>query len=485
MQRTANRAPVGRAAPEERVCELVAERIRASGLWEAPGEQPDRRRTHLVSPEPFALGPDTVRFLRDIGPALLAFYSAANDLYLHAGHEWVGEYLDIGKPEDVVRHAAMRYQRRSLPAVIRPDVLLTPEGPVITELDSVPGGIGHLDCLSAAYEDLGFELIGSPRGVRDAFAAMLKEAASKVDPVCAIVVSDESADYAPEMAYLAGELRGVGVSAHQVGPRDIAFTEEGLYLGAGRERRRIDVVYRFFELFDLPNIPKSELISYAARKKLAAITPPYKHFLEEKLLLALLHSEMLREYWTAAMGERTYLLLTRAICPTFILDNRPVPPHARISGFEWRGRPIRDWREIKSGTQKERRLALKPSGFSELSWGSRGLRIGHDMSQEDWGEAVEHALAEFERSPWVLQPFREASRWGLKYYDEASAGLRDMDARVRLCPYYLVFDGKAELAGVLATACPKDKKAIHGMVDAVMAPCSAAVGSPQHPSTGE
>ena len=107
------------------------------------------------------------------------------------------------------------------------------------------------------------------------------------------------------------------------------------------------------------------------------------------------------------------------------------------------------------------------------------------MSQEDWGEAVEHALAEFERSPWVLQPFREASRWGLKYYDEASAGLRDMDARVRLCPYYLVFDGKAELAGVLATACPKDKKAIHGMVDAVMAPCSAAVGSPQHPSTGE
>lgn len=478
MRRTANRAEADTAAPGERVCELVREKVRASGLWGAPGEQPDRFRTHLVAPEPFGLAAETVSFLRDLGPALLAFYSAANDLYLRAGHEWASEYLDIGKPEDVVRHSAMRYQRRALPAVIRPDVLLTAEGPVITELDSVPGGIGHLDCLSAAYEELGFEVIGSPRGMRDAFAAMLRETAGKPDPVCAIVVSDESADYTPEMAYLAGELRGIGVNAYQVGPRDVVFTEHGLFLGGEEESLRIDVVYRFFELFDLPNIPKSELISYAARKKLVAVTPPYKHFLEEKLLLALLHSEMLRDFWIAAMGDDAYSVLARTICPTFILDSRPVPPHARISGFEWRGQPIRDWREIKSGTQKERRAAIKPSGFSELAWGSRGLRIGHDMSQEDWGEAVEHALVEFATSPWVLQPFREASRWGVKYYDEAVKGIREMDARVRLCPYYLVSDGTASLAGVLATACPKDKKAIHGMVDAVMAPCSEEGAAP-------
>ena len=46
-----------------------------------------------------------------------------------------------------------------------------------------------------------------------------------------------------------------------------------------------------------------------------------------------------------------------------------------------------------------------------------------------------------------------------------------MQARVRLCPYYFVIDDRAELGGVLATACPKDKKIIHGMVDAVMSPC--------------
>jgi len=52
-----------------------------------------------------------------------------------------------------------------------------------------------------------------------------------------------------------------------------------------------------------------------------------------------------------------------------------------------------------------------------------------------------------------------------------------MAARVRLCPYYFVHgegDGaRTTLGGVLATACPADKKIIHGMSDAVLVPCSA------------
>ena len=51
-----------------------------------------------------------------------------------------------------------------------------------------------------------------------------------------------------------------------------------------------------------------------------------------------------------------------------------------------------------------------------------------------------------------------------------------MKGRVRLCPYYFVAgDGdaaRAELGGVLATICPADKKIIHGMTEAIFAPCS-------------
>lgn len=459
---------------ERDVCGLVLDGIRSAGLWRIPGEHIDSPRTHLISPEPFALSSDQVEQLRKLGDVLLAFYSAANDLYLRGGYDWVNEYLDIGKPNDLLRHARMKYQKHALPGIIRPDILLTDDGFKITELDSVPGGFGHLDCLSAAYERAGFEIVGGGRGVRDRFAEMLQRLIGPIGhigPIVAIVVSDESVDYLLEMSYLAGELRAAGVNAWAVHPREVAFTEEGLFIEAEGERVRIDVMYRFFELFDVLNIPKAELISYAARKKLVAVTPPYKPFLEEKMLLALIHHGALAEYWRGALGEEQFGLLRQTIVETHIMDNRPVPPHAQIAGFTWRGGPIRDWRSICDGTQKERRFVLKPSGFSPLAWGSRGVKVGQDMSAEDWGAAVDEALASFDRSPYVIQSFRDTALIGVKYQDEAAGEMREMQARVRLCPYYFAIDGRAELGGVLATACPKDKKLIHGMVDAVMAPC--------------
>lgn len=450
---------------------MVLERIRSAGLWRIPGEHVESSRTHLVSPQPFPLSSSQVGTLRRLGEALLAFYAAANDLYLRGQHPWVNEYLNIGKGEDLLRHACMKYQKSALPGIIRPDILVTDDGFKITELDSVPGGFGHLDCLSSAYEEAGFELVGGRRGIRDRFAYMLRSRTSAEDPVVAIVVSDESVDYLPEMQYLASELREFGLHAHAVHPREIAFTEEGLYIEIDGERLRIDVAYRFFELFDLLNIPKAELVSYAARKKLVAVTPPYKPFLEEKMLLALFHHASLREHWLRALGEENYQLLSETLAETHIVDDRPVPPHAEISGFRWRGGAIRDWRSICEGTQKERQLVLKPSGFSPLAWGSRGVKIGHDMSQEDWCAAVDEALASFDSTPYVLQHFQDTALIGVKYSNESDAEAREMRARVRLCPYYFVVDGRAEMGGVLATACPKDKKLIHGMVDAIIAPC--------------
>ena len=451
-------------------CGIVRERMDDAGLWRVPGQAGDRR-THLLGAEPFALSASHVERIQKLGAALPAFYRAANELYLRSDCDWVRAYLDIGKGDELIRHAAMKYQRGSLPGIIRPDILITDDGLMITELDSVPGGFGHLDCLSAGYEDAGWDLIGSPRGIRDGFAAMLREASGTDDPVCAIVVSEESVDYRPEMAHIARELREIGFRAYSVQPRGVIFTEDGLFIEPDGERLRVDVIYRFFELFDLLNIPKSELVSYAARKKLVVVTPPYKHFLEEKMLMAMIHADALRDYWLRTLGEDYYSLLTDTIAPTWIMDNRPVPPHAEISGFLRRANPIRDWRVIAHGTQKERELVLKPSGFSPLAWGARGVKVGHDMPESEWAEAVEHALAGFDTSPYVLQPFGDTKLFRVSYFDGACPEPREMDARVRLCPYYFVTGDQTRLGGILATACPKNKKLIHGMVDAVITPC--------------
>ena len=51
-----------------------------------------------------------------------------------------------------------------------------------------------------------------------------------------------------------------------------------------------------------------------------------------------------------------------------------------------------------------------------------------------------------------------------------------------MSPYYFIVGDKAELGGVLATLCPSNKKIIHGMVDAIMAPCAI---NPDIPTEGE
>jgi hypothetical protein len=127
-------------------------------------------------------------------------------------------------------------------------------------------------------------------------------------------------------------------------------------------------------------------------------------------------------------------------------------------------------------SQKERDLILKVSGFSENAWGARGVFLGSDLSQADWSVAVDAALANFETSPSVLQRFHKPSLVETSWFDFAKNEVVPMKGRARLCPYYFVSgDGdnlKSQLGGVLATIVPADKKIVHGMSDAVIAPCS-------------
>jgi hypothetical protein len=45
-----------------------------------------------------------------------------------------------------------------------------------------------------------------------------------------------------------------------------------------------------------------------------------------------------------------------------------------------------------------------------------------------------------------------------------------MKGRLRLSPYYFIYEGRAHWSGTLATFCPADKKIIHGMKDGALMP---------------
>jgi hypothetical protein len=120
---------------------------------------------------------------------------------------------------------------------------------------------------------------------------------------------------------------------------------------------------------------------------------------------------------------------------------------------------------------------LKVSGFSAHAWGARGVFLGSDLSHADWAAAVDQAIAGFEHSPRVLQRYHKPRLVESQWFDFARGQLVPMQGRARLCPYYFVSgdaeNARASLGGVLATICPADKKIIHGMTEAIFAPCSA------------
>lgn len=435
---------------------------------------PNSNSPWRVSPEPFWMPPRVIDHLKRLGVHLYEFYKACNLLYSQSVRNiqpaWVSEYLDQGKPETVIGYGRMNRFKQHLPLVIRPDLIPTPNGTIASELDSVPGGIGFTASLAERYGRFGFDIVGGADGMLNGFMGMVRSIAGLEEPVLGVVVSEESSGYRPEMTWLGESMNRAGLETYVVRPEEVLFSEAGLFVNGAGGRRQIDVLYRFFELFDLKNIPKMDLILYAIRKGTVKATPPLKAQLEEKMLMALFHHPMLQSFWIRELGKEGVAFLMQTFPKTWILDPRPVPPYGVIPGLSVDGQALGDWRGLGSLKQKQRHFVIKPSGFSDRAWGSRGVSVGHDMSETDWRTTIESALADFDRSPHILQEFHTGSRFPVTYYDFATDRIMRLKGRVRIQPYYFIQDGRPVLSGVQATVCPPDKKVLHGMVDAVVMP---------------
>lgn len=421
----------------------VEHRLPQSGLF--------AEKTWRVSPVPFFLTEAWVDELEWLGRRLLAFYQTANQLYAWSVEGrmpgWIADYIERGKPDWLIEVARSRAIRMELPPVIRPDLILTGDGYSIAELDSVPGGIGLTAWLNQTYADLGFEVVGGRDGMLEGFASILPE------PEAAIAVSEESATYRPEMVWLSEQLAARGLGAPSV-------------IDAAAPLPPDRGIYRFFELFDLPNLPgASRAVQEAAEGRRPMVAPP-KPQLEEKLWLPLLWSAHLHDYWFRHLGARYFRDLKRVVPRGWVIDPTPLPHFAVLPQLD-----IPGWEALKHFSQRERELVLKVSGFSPDGWGSRSVVIGQDTPQVEWRTAVDRALASFETNPYILQRFSHSHLFHHPVEDDAGT-IDWMAGRIRMCPYYFVESGRARLRGVLVTYCPPDKKILHGMRDAALIPAA-------------
>jgi hypothetical protein len=409
----------------------VRDHVPAEGLF--------AEKTWRIAPQPFALGAAHVELIEKLGVVLHHFNTACNLLYRQSAagktHPWVAPLLDAGKPPELIALSRHDKVKGHVPAVIRPDLILTEEAFAMSELDSVPGGIGLTAWLGETYGTLGDAVLGGADGMRRGFESVLNGGE--------VFISEESATYRPEMEWLLGADR-------------VRSVED--YTPSGKP------AYRFFEAFDYPKLTKFK----ESWQPGMPLTAPLKPFLEEKLWLALFWSRPLQEFWRQEIGEKGQKLLQRIIPYSWVLDPTPLPPHAVIPELG-----IQSWHEMERFSQKQRDLVLKISGFSPLAWGSRGVYVGSDLSAEEWSAQVRTALNEFGEHPRLLQRFAKGHVVRQDYVAENDE-IVTLPGRARVCPYYFVVNDRVTLGGVLVTLVPTDKKLIHGMRDAIIGPAVAS-----------
>ena len=408
-------------------------------------------KTWRIAPSPFCLPLGLEETLRRLGHHLEKFLRACAQLYRMSADgrmpAWIAELLDYGKPPELIE--LQRALPLEIPKVIRPDLILTREGFVIAELDNVPGGIGLTGWLAQTYESLGCPVTGGAAGMLNGF--------TRAFPGGDVVISQEAQDYRPEMDWLTRQLN------EQVSePRWRVV--EGFDSEAAPAR-----VYRFFELFDLENVPGTPELMQKCRAGEVEVTPPFKPALEEKLWFALFWLRPLERFWLRALGSRTLSTLRNVLPYTWLVNPEKLPVHAVLPRLG-----VHDWQEVAALSHRDRHLILKISGFSPRAWGSRGVVVGSDVSGPVWAQALQEALDSWPHSPWILQEFHHSAVFKQEWWEPGSGKILTMDGRVRLCPYYFVAGiAQVELGGILATVCPSDKKLLHGMPEAVLAPATA------------
>lgn len=460
---------------------------RSNELFTPKGADPDLTSLGWqIAAEPFVLSHEQLAFLEKLGPVLWQFQQAQESLYFKSLNgrlpAWLHQTVDAGKPADLLDLARSQSLKGELPRVLRPDLLLTDKGWALCEIDAVPGGLGFTSALNAMYKEAGFSVVESEQSLPLAFAdwlsALLAEKTGKAaDEIkAAIIISDEAEDYYKELNWLVETIKERhSINLYLVKPESVTYSSvQAPSITAEAEPVLLDGLYRFYELFDRDNVQKLAQLETALVNQQLAVTPPPKPWLEEKAWLAFLHHPDLKAAWLKAMGEAGLSLLKQITPESWLLEpSGKLYPDLTGTGLKAQKAPIVQWLDLTQASQKERQLVVKPSGFSPLGWGSRGVTIGHDKSATVWTEKLQEALGAFETTPHLLQRYEKPRTVTIDLLDPVSEQRRPMEGRVRLCPYYLAYpNDEVKLAGILATVCPKDKKIIHGMKVAAMAPCT-------------
>lgn len=376
-----------------------------------------------VSPVPLQLSSEQKHELQIIGYDVTSYFKAVDELY----QENVGgirAILDTGKPQIFLTNQPSHY------LFIRPDLIITPQGFSICEIETSPFGLALAEILNRAYQNEGYETIVAN--------GTLPEEIRKNTPIEGnIIFSNKTEAYTGQMTFLADQVfSGNGRNWQAETIRQYVRNEEqsNIYRGFYLEEYFSDPFVRF--LLDNPTGNNHQLI------------PSPTPYLEEKAILSFIYDIRFEKCLRHVLGDASFKHLREIIPPTWIVGQEQyfapgLPDNVSTSV------------DLAGLSKSKRTLVLKSSGFSDNSSWKEGVHFLHKESSQQALKEL-HSAEEDKSHLYVIQQFKKGVNILMKYesQDNESTYL-PMSVRVRLTPYFSVInDGQeGKLIAIKATGC--------------------------------
>ena len=371
-----------------------------------------------VSPEPLNLSDSQKKEITGIGTDISAYYMAVDALY--RSDERVRDLLNTGKPEMFLGDRPADY------LFIRPDLVITPQGFSICEVETSPFGLALAEVLNRGYVGAGFETM-----VDDGTLPKYVQANTPVDG--RIIYSNKTKAYAGQMSYLA---------EHVFSGENRDWQSDLVNDHTSSDSQNI---YRGFYLSEAMKDPHVNMLLQNQMHQDGTLLPSPTPHLEEKANLALIWDRRFDAYFRQEIG------------PGAVTHLRHVVPPSWIVGQEEHFMPgLPDGISSSTGlallSKSKRAFVLKHSGFGENSSWAEGVTFLHEKSSEKAGAAL--AQSSIDTSGLhIVQEFRRGMKIPMEYI--AQDGTHSaMAARVRLTPYFSYVPGQeGRLVAMKATGC--------------------------------
>jgi hypothetical protein len=394
-----------------------------------------------VTPEAPVLPPDLLAQLRDLGDLI--------DRLLLGVDRGVGStpFLRraLGFPACPEEEALWRLQRGDPLRFFRLDLALDRNScPRLLEIQVVAGGLGLTQALRTAYgphpelpgiADLYEEAVSSE--TRTGGRAAPKDFA---DPGLIAVLGAARSAYRHEHLVLSRHLQGVEMAVAPLAA--LRFDASGRpTLSDGRHPGIIHRLFRSPSLFRRsPEWARS--LADSIRSRRARVVNPWKDWLEDKRVLALVHDAEATADLSEAFspGERdrlrTFVPLTR------IADHQEV---SRLLGLR----------------RSQRGYYLKKG----RSFEGRHVWDAQQVSLRQWEAACLRARRE---GDWIVQETVRGTPWPFQYLDLQRQEMRSMQGHLRLSPFYFRDESGSMRLGDLLITAREEASRIHGASDAIL-----------------